>query len=113
MYLMMQHSEPDDWVLSTGETHSVREFAEKAFNLVGLNWEDYVVTSKKYERPNEVNHLLGDSSKAREKLKWKPELTFDGLVELMVNSDIKLAEKEKMLVENQLLVPTWEFSKKV
>ena len=113
MYLMMQHPEPEDWVLSTGETHSVREFAQKAFEIVGLDWQDYVVTSKKYERPNEVNHLLGDSSKAREKLNWNPKLTFDELVDLMVNSDLKLAEKEKMLVENKLLEPTWEYSKKV
>jgi GDPmannose 4,6-dehydratase len=113
MYLMMQHPEPEDWVLSTGETHSVREFAQKAFEIVGLNWEDYVVTSKKYERPNEVNHLLGDSSKARDKLNWSPKLTFDELVDLMVQSDIKLAEKERMLVENKLLEPTWEYSKEV
>ena len=64
MYMMLQHSSPDDWVLATGETHTVKEFAKLAFNEVGLNWEDYVQTSSKYERPNEVFHLLGDPKKA-------------------------------------------------
>ena len=65
MFAMMQHSTPDDWVLATGETHTVKEFAEKAFNQVGLNSEDFVLTSEKYSRPNEVHHLLGDASKAK------------------------------------------------
>ena len=77
MYLMMQYKEPDDWVLATGETHSVKEFAKIAFEKVGLNWEDYVVTSKAYERPNEVKHLLGDSNKARTKLNWIPNTSFE------------------------------------
>ena len=76
MYLMMQHEEPDDWVLSSDETHTVKEFVKIAFDCVNLNWEDYVVTSKKYERPNEVEHLLGDSTKARTKLNWTPEVSF-------------------------------------
>ena len=67
MYLMMQHSDPEDWVLATGEAHTVKDFAEEAFSAVGLNWEDFVVTSEKYERPNEVKHL-GDSTKAQNKL---------------------------------------------
>ena len=71
MYMMMQHSKPDDWVLATGETHSVREFAKIAFDEAGLNYEDYVVTDSKYQRPNEVNHLLGDPSKAKNELGWK------------------------------------------
>ena len=79
MYLMMQHEEPDDWVLSSDETHTVKEFVKIAFDCVNLNWEDYVVTSKKYERPNEVEHLLGDSTKARTKLNWTPEVSFKGL----------------------------------
>ena len=74
MYLMMQHSDPEDWVLATGEAHTVKDFAEEAFSAVGLNWEDFVVTSEKYERPNEVKHLLGDSTKAQNKLGWKPKL---------------------------------------
>ena len=109
MHLMMQHSYPDDWVLATGETHSVKEFAEKAFSYVGLNWEDYVLTSDKYKRPNEVNHLLGDSTKAQEKLGWKIETSFDDLVKMMVESDIESAEREKVLINNNLLKPTWEY----
>ena len=109
MHLMMQHSDPDDWVLATGETHSVKEFAEKAFSYVGLNWEDYVLTSDKYKRPNEVNHLLGDSTKAQEKLGWKIETSFDDLVKMMVESDIESAEREKVLINNNLLKPTWEY----
>ena len=79
MYLMMQHEKPDDWVLSSDETHTVKEFVKIAFDCVNLNWEDYVVTSKKYERPNEVEHLLGDSTKARTKLNWTPEVSFKEL----------------------------------
>lgn len=109
MYLMMQHSHPDDWVLATGETHSVKEFAKKAFSYVGLNWEDYVLTSEKYKRPNEVNHLLGDSTMAQKKLGWKIETKFDDLVKMMVDSDLQSAEREKVLITNNLLKPTWEY----
>ena len=108
MYLMMQHSDPEDWVLATGEAHTVKDFAEEAFSAVGLNWEDFVVTSEKYERPNEVKHLLGDSTKAQNKLGWKPETSFEELVKMMVESDLKLAEQEKVLVDKGLLKPTWE-----
>lgn len=110
MWLMVNHSVPDDWVLATGESHSVREFLEIGFNEVGLNYEDYVVTSDEYFRPNEVNHLVGDYSKAKKELGWKPETSFKELVTLMVESDMKLAEREKTLIENKLLVPTWEYS---
>ena len=108
MYKMLQHNEPDDWVLATGETHSVKEFAQLAFKEVGLNWEDYVETSSKYERPNEVEHLLGDASKANKELGWKPETSFESLVKMMVKNDLKSAEKEKVLVDENLLRPTWE-----
>ena len=108
MYLMMQHSNPEDWVLATGEAHTVKDFAKEAFSAVGLNWEDFVVTSEKYERPNEVKHLLGDSTKAQNKLGWKPETSFKELVKMMVESDLKLAEQEKVLVDKGLLKPTWE-----
>lgn len=108
MYLMMQHEKPDDWVLSSDETHTVKEFVKTAFGCVNLNWEDYVVTSKKYERPNEVEHLLGDSTKARSKLNWTPEVSFKGLVEMMVDSDIKEAIREKVLLDQNLIKPTWE-----
>ena len=68
MKLMMEYDSAEDWVLATGETHTVEEFVEIAFNEVGLNWQDYVLTSEKYYRPNEVNHLLGDPSKAKKSL---------------------------------------------
>ena len=110
MWMMMNHDKPDDWVLSTGEAHSVREFLEIAFKEVDLNYEDYVISSERYFRPNEVNHLLGDSSKAKKHLGWKPETSFKELVKLMVQHDIKLAEREKTLIENKLLSPTWEYS---
>mgnify|MGYP005722046823 FL=1 len=110
MYLMMQHSMPDDWVLATGETHSVREFAELAFKEIGLNYEDYVVTDSRYQRPNEVNHLLGDPSKAKSELGWELKTSFSDLVKLMVEQDILVAEKEKILIDKGYLKPTWEFS---
>ncbi len=108
MYLMMQYSAPEDWVLATGESHKVREFVEKAFLVVDLNWEKYVEISEKYFRPNEVDHLLGDASKAKKYLGWKPKTSFDELIEIMVKEDMKLAEKEKILTESNLLKPTWE-----
>ena len=110
MWMMMNHDTPSDWVLATGESHSVREFLDIGFKEVGLNYEDYVVTSEKYLRPNEVNHLLGDPSKAKQYLGWEPETSFQELVKLMVESDLKLAEREKTLIENNLLDPTWEYS---
>jgi len=109
MYLMLQHDVASDWVLATGETHTVSEFAQKAFSSLDLDWEKFVMISDKYFRPNEVNYLLGDSSKAKKELGWSNELSFDELVELMVNSDLKLAEREKVLIENNLLNPTWEY----
>ena len=108
MWLILQHDVPDDWVIATGESHSVKDFAKKAFETVSLNWEDYVVTDKKYERPNEVNYLLGDASKAKKELSWSPKVSFDELVKKMVDNDLKLAESEKVLVEKNLLHPTWE-----
>ena len=108
MKLMMDHNEPDDWVLATGETHTVQEFLEVAFNEVGLDYSNYVQTSEKYYRPNEVNHLLGDPSKAKSKLGWEPEFDFKSLVKLMVESDLELAEREKVLLDKNLIYPTWE-----
>ena len=110
MFAMMQHSTPDDWVLATGETHTVKEFAEKAFNQVGLNSEDFVLTSEKYSRPNEVHHLLGDASKAKKILDWQPKTSFDELIKKMVDSDLELAKREKVLIDNGLMKPTWEYS---
>ena len=73
MYLMMQYETPEDWVLATGETHTVKEFLENAFKIVNLNWEDYVESSEKYYRPNEVDYLLGNPEKAKSKLNWEPK----------------------------------------
>ena len=88
MWLMLQQDEPDDYVIATNETHSVKEFAQLAFNHVGLNWEDYVVVDEQFYRPAEVKLLQGDYSKGKEKLLWKPELKFEGLVKFMVESDL-------------------------
>ena len=112
MFKIMQHKTAEDWVIATGETHSVREFAEKAFAYVGLDWQKYVLTDKKYERPNEVDYLLGDSTKASKTLKWKPKVDFDSLVKLMVEADLISAEKEKTLIDNNLLHPSWEYATK-
>ncbi len=108
MWLMLQHDTPDDWVLATGETHTVKEFLQKAFKYVDLDWEKYVQTSEKYFRPNEVEHLLGDSTKARKELNWSPKTSFDELVKLMIEHDLVLAEQEKVLIQNKLMTPTWE-----
>ena len=108
MKLMLEHDHPDDWVLATGETHTVQEFVEAAFGEVGLDWKDHVLTSEKYHRPNEVVHLLGDPSKAKKLLNWKPELDFNGLVKVMVEADLELAEQESVLISKNLMKPTWE-----
>jgi len=89
MWLMLQQGQPDDYVVATGETHSVREFLEEAFSYVGLNWQDYVKVDPKYFRPSEVDVLLGDPSKARTALGWKPKVTFKQLVRLMVDADLE------------------------
>ena len=88
MWSMLQRNEPEDFVVSTGIAHSVRDFVEAAFNHVGLNWKKYVKVDRSLFRPAEVNHLLGDASKARAVLKWKPETDFRGLVTLMVDADL-------------------------
>ena len=111
MWLMMQYDYPEDWVLATGVTKTVRDFAEEAFKYVNLNWEDYVITSEKYFRPNEVDYLLGDSSKAREVLNWKPSVDFKGLVKIMVEHDINEAKKDFTLLKDNLISPTWEYPK--
>jgi len=89
MWRMLQQPEPDDYVIATGETHSVREFLTEAFRCVNLNWEDYVEIDPRYFRPAEVELLIGDPSKARQKLGWEPAVTFTGLVKLMVKADLQ------------------------
>jgi GDPmannose 4,6-dehydratase len=91
MWLMLQQSAPDDYVIATGETHSVREFLEEAFGIVGLDWQKYVEIDPKYFRPAEVDLLIGDSSKAKKKLGWEPKVKFKDLVKMMVEADIKNA----------------------
>jgi len=88
MWRMLQHNEPDDYVIATGETHSVQEFVEEAFSSVGLNWKDHVKIDPKYFRPAEVDLLLGDYSKAKKKLGWEPKMTFKQLVKIMVEADL-------------------------
>ncbi|MBV9211525.1 MAG: GDP-mannose 4,6-dehydratase [Acidobacteria bacterium] len=90
MHLMLQQAEPDDYVIATGETHSVREFCEKAFAEVGLDYRDFVVVDEFYYRPAEVDLLVGDAGKARATLGWKPSYTFEELIAEMVHSDLQL-----------------------
>jgi len=93
MWMMLQHDKPDDYVLATNETHSIREFLDVAFNCVNLDWEKYVKFDERYLRPAEVDLLIGDSTKARTVLGWEPSVTFEGLVKLMVDKDLKLLEQ--------------------
>lgn len=89
MWLMLQQEQPDDYVVATGETHSVKDFLNLAFSHVNLNWEDYVAFDERYLRPAEVDLLIGDPTKAQEKLGWKPSVTFPELVNLMVDADLE------------------------
>lgn len=89
MYLMLQQSKPDDYVIATGESHSVKEFVEMAFSIVYLNWKDYVKQDARYMRPAEVDYLIGDYSKAKRVLGWEPKTRFNELIKIMLNYDIK------------------------
>jgi GDPmannose 4,6-dehydratase len=93
MWLMLQQDKPDDYVIATGETHSVREFLEEAFRYAGLDWKKYVEIDKRYFRPLEVEFLQGDPSKAKKKLGWEPKVRFKDLVKIMVEADIKNLEE--------------------
>lgn len=95
MWLMLQQKKPDDYIIATGETHSVREFCKLAFERAGLDYKKYVKVDKKFYRPAEVNLLLGDYSKARKMLKWKPKINFKQLVDMMVDDDLKKYEEIK------------------
>jgi len=94
MWLMLQQKKADDFVVATGETHSVKEFLTEAFNHAGLKWQKYVEIDKHYFRPTEVDILLGDSSKARKELKWEPKVNFKNLVKMMVDSDMDLVKRK-------------------
>jgi GDPmannose 4,6-dehydratase len=89
MWMMLQRDEPEDYVIATGKSHSVRQFLEAAFSAVDLNWQDYVVQDPRFMRPAEVDHLIGDSSKAKQELGWVPEVDFQGLVQMMVEADME------------------------
>ena len=97
MWLMLQQDAPDDYVVATNETHSVREFCAEAFALLDLDWERYVRLDKRYERPAEVDLLIGDASKARQRLGWEPRVRFKELVRLMVEADLELAKREAQI----------------
>jgi len=94
MWLMLQREEPDDYVIATGETHTVREFLEEAFSYAGLDWREHVEIDPKYYRPSEVDLLVGDASKARRDLGWEPKTTFKELVRLMVDADMVALEDQ-------------------
>mgnify|MGYP001231842040 CR=1 FL=1 len=94
MWLMLQQDEPDDYVIGTGEGHTVREFLDSAFSYVDLDWQDYVEIDQRYVRPNEVNTLLADASKAKKNLGWEPKVNFQMLVNLMVDADMEQAGLE-------------------
>lgn len=108
IYLMMQHDQPDDWVVATGKSHTVKEFLEESFSIVDLDYEEYLQIDERYIRPNEVDHLLGNPSKIKKELGWEAKTPFKDLVKLMVEKDIENAKQEKILLENNLIKPTWE-----
>lgn len=89
IWMIMQHERPRDWVVSTGEYHTVKKFLHEVFSYLDMDWHDYVVIEDSYKRPNEVPALLGDSSKIRKELGWKPEIGFNELVKIMVESDLE------------------------
>jgi len=99
MWLMLQQDQPDDYVIATGERHSVREFCNRAFSILDLEWEEHVEVDEQYMRPSDVDRLQGDASKARKVLGWQPSVTFDSLVEMMIETDLKLANRERTLLD--------------
>jgi GDPmannose 4,6-dehydratase len=101
MWLMLQVDQPDDYVIATGETHSIREFLDETFSHLDIDWKEHVETDPRYFRPAEVDVLLGDAGKARTVLGWEPKVGFKELVRLMVDHDLKLAEQEKAAREGQ------------
>jgi GDPmannose 4,6-dehydratase len=94
MWLMLQQSEPDDYVIATGETHSVREWLEECFAHLGMDYREHVVVDPQFLRPAEVDQLIGDATKARQKLGWEPEVSFKGLVRLMAGADLELVQRQ-------------------
>lgn len=101
MWLMLQADEPDDYVVATGETYSVRRFLDEVFGHLDLDWEKYVEIDPRYFRPTEVDLLLGDAAKARKQLNWQPKVNFQQLAQMMTDADMKLARNEKVLKDHQ------------
>ena len=110
MWMMLQAGQADDYVVATGESFSVRDFTQKTFASLGMDWEEFVEIDARYFRPAEVDFLLGDSSKARQKLGWTPKVSFDALVTRMIDHDLKLAEQEKALIDGGHMQPRGEGS---
>ena len=96
MWRMMQQEKPEDYIIATGKTHAVADLARLAFEYVGLNWKDHVVQDPKLFRPAEVDLLVGDSTKAKEKLDWEPLVTFKELIEMMVDADLERLEEQAL-----------------
>jgi len=101
MWLMLQQDKPDDYVVATGETHSVREFTKEVFGYLDLDWQEYVEIDPRYFRPSEVDYLEGDASRARNVLEWKPKVSFRELARMMTDADMKIAEREKIINDHQ------------
>ena len=102
MWLMLQQDKPDDFVIATNETHTVREFLEETFACLDMDWNEYVGFDQKYERPAEVDLLIGNPQKAKNQLGWEPKTTFKDLVSLMVEEDMKIAKQEQALAQANL-----------
>jgi GDPmannose 4,6-dehydratase len=101
MWLVLQQDKPDDYVIATGEMHSVREFLDEVFGNLDMDWQKYVEIDPRYFRPTEVDILLGDSSKARKVLNWQPKVTFKALAKMMTDADMEMARREKIINEHQ------------
>ena len=101
MWLMLQQGKPDDYIIATGECHSVEEFVNETFEYLDLDWHKYVEIDPRYYRPSEVDHLQGDASKAKKVLNWEPKVTFTELVRMMVDADMRSAEKSKLIKDHQ------------
>jgi len=101
MWLMLQHEKPDDYVVATGENHSVKEFVEEVFGYLDLDWQQYVEIDRRYFRPSEVDFLLGDAGKAKKILNWEPKITFKELARIMTDADMKIAQRAKIIQEHE------------
>jgi GDPmannose 4,6-dehydratase len=100
MWLMLQADKPDDYIIATGQTHSIREFLDLAFARLEMDWHDYVEVDPRYFRPAEVDALQGDASKAKKLLNWQPKVNFEQLVAMMIDADLALARQERVLAEH-------------